>query len=274
MDAPADKPAFAWQPLTGRGVAAFAGATFGRLWVVQLVFALLAAATVAWVVAQAWFPTVRKAIRELPAQGEIRAGRLSWPTGSPQTLAENRFLSLAVDLKQERLVRSPAHVQVEFGENDLRVISLLGTIQRHYPRGWIIAFNQPDLEPWFGAWAPAILAMVIGAVVTGLFVSWAVLASIYFLPAWLLAFFANRHLDAPRAWRLCGAALMPGCLLLTAVLFFYGLSLLDVVHLLVATALHFLVGWVYVVVGVLASPGHPAAGTPTNPFVPPPESKP
>jgi len=27
-------------------------------------------------------------------------------------------------------------------------------------------------------------------------------------------------------------------------------------------------------VGVLASPGHPAAGTPTNPFVPPPESKP
>jgi hypothetical protein len=93
MDAPAEKPALAWQPLTARGVAAFAGASFGRLWSVQLVCALLAAATVVWGVAECWFPTIRKAIRKLPPQGEIRSGRLSWPEASPQNPAENRFLS-------------------------------------------------------------------------------------------------------------------------------------------------------------------------------------
>src|SRR5262249_54115782 len=121
MDTPADKPAFAWQPLTPRGVAAFAGATFGRLWCVQLGFALLAGATIAWVLAEAWFPTIRKAILELPAQGEIRSKQLSWSADSPTRLAENRFLSLAVDLNHEGLVRSPAHVQVEFGSNEVRV---------------------------------------------------------------------------------------------------------------------------------------------------------
>ena len=267
MDEPAHRRTFAWQPLTARGVAAFASGSFGRLFGVQLIFALLAAATVAWAVAQCWFPAVRAAILELPATGAIRAGHLSWAGGSKQKLSETRFLSLAVDLNHEGLVRSPSHVQVELGSDDLKIISLLGGLQRPYPKGWVISMNRPELEPWFGAWSPAILAIAAGLTVAGLFLSWAVLASIYFVPTWLLGFFANRDLGFGGAWRLCGAACLPGSLLLTTALFFYALSLVDLVRLLVAVAIHFAVAWVYVVAGVLPRPRHPLITAPgTNPF--------
>ena len=269
MDALAEKPGFAWQPLTARGVASFARATFGRLWCVQLVFALIAAATVVWFLAEDWFPTIRTAIREMPSQGEIRSSTLSWSGNSPQRLGESRFLSLVVDLNHEGSARSPAHVQVEFGRSDFRMISLLGSLEGHYPKGWIVSFSRQQLEPWFGAWAPAILAIAALAVVGGLMLSWAVLSTVYFLPAWLMSFFANRHLCPGGAWRLSGAALMPGCLFLTCTLFFYGLSLLDLVHVIVAAALHLLVGWVYLVAGVLALPTHPdVTGIRPNPFAP------
>jgi hypothetical protein len=269
MDEPADKPGFAWQPLTARGVAAFARAPFGRLWCVQLAFALIAGATVVWFLAEGWFPTIRTGIREMPSRGEIRSGQLSWSGDSPQRLAESRFLSVVVDLNHEGSARSPAHVQVEFGRSDFKIISLLGSLEGHYPKGWVVAFSRQELEPWFGAWAPAILAIAALAVVGGLMLSWAVLSTVYFLPAWLLGFFANRHLQLGGAWRLSGAALMPGCLFLTCTLVFYGLSLLDLVHVLLATALHLIVGWVYLVVGLLALPRHPdVAGIRPNPFAP------
>ena len=79
MNASDDKAQFAWQPLTVRGVAAFASATLGRLLLVQFIVALLAAGTVVWFLHRAWFPMIGEAIRQLPPQGEIRSGRLDWP---------------------------------------------------------------------------------------------------------------------------------------------------------------------------------------------------
>ena len=79
-------------------------------------FALLAAAAVVWFLDTAWFPTIRAAILQLPATGKISDGKLVWSGDNPVRLAESRFLALAVDLKHEGGARSPAHVQVEFGE--------------------------------------------------------------------------------------------------------------------------------------------------------------
>jgi hypothetical protein len=60
---------------------------------------------------------------------------------------------------------------------------------------------------------------------------------------------------------------MPGGLWLTTALFFYALSILDVVRLLGAVALHFIIGWIYLVLAVLALPRHRAAAdTRPNPF--------
>lgn len=258
---------FAWQPLTVRGVAAFASASFRRLLLVQFAVALLAAASVIWFLHKAWFPTIGEAIRQLPPQGELRSGRLEWSGASPVCLAEGRFLALVVDLDHAGNMRSPAHLQVEFGRGDCVIRSLFGSVRGAYPQGWAVEFNQTELRPWWGAWAPAILAIVGGLVFSALMISWACLATGYFLPAWLVGFFANRDLSLGGAWRLAGAALMPGALLMCVAVFLYGWGGLDPVRLAMAAAVHVVMGWVYLFTSPLCRSGHPAvAAAKENPF--------
>ena len=71
---------FAWEPLTPRGVAAFARAKLGRLLFVQFIVALLAAVAVVWFLDDGCFPTIGAAIRSLPATGDIplRQTGLAW----------------------------------------------------------------------------------------------------------------------------------------------------------------------------------------------------
>jgi hypothetical protein len=155
---------------------------------------------------------------------------------------------------------------VEFGQTDLRVFSLFGFLALPYPTEPLLAFNQPELEPWWGAWSPPLLAIVTGLTVAGLLLSWALLATLYFLPAWLLGFFANRELGLGSSWRLAGAALMPGALLMSGAIVLYGLGVIDLIGLLVATAAHLLIGWGALPAAVLAVPRLPLAA-PANPFV-------
>jgi hypothetical protein len=267
MNVSVEKAQFAWQPLTVRGVAAFARASLGRLLIVQFIVALLAAGVVVWCVNKAWFPQISEAIRQLPPQGELRLGKLDWRGPTPLRLAEGRFLALVVDLDHTGEARSPAQVQVEFGRTNCMVFSLLGYVQGAYPQGWAVGFNRTELGPWWGAWAPAILAMAAGLVMVGLMVTWACLATVYFLPVWLLGFFANRDLSLRGSWRLAGAALMAGALFMCAVVVIYGCGALDLVRLAVAAALHLVMGWVYLVLSPWCSPRHPAVVVKANPFV-------
>lgn len=268
MDAPSEKPPVAWQPLTARGVAAFARASWGRLLLLQFFVALLAAATVVWFLHAGWFPTIAEAIRQLPAAGEIRSGSLDWRGDSPRRLAEGRFLAFVVDLTHQGELRSPAHVEVEFGKTDFKIISLLGFMQRSYPAGWIIPFNRDELEPRWGAWIPPILAIAAGSVIVGLMLSWFCLATIYSLAAWLFGFFSNRDLSLFGSWRLAGASLLPGTLFLLGAIVLYGAGALDLVRLAVAAGLHLLIGWFYLFAGVSCLPKHPeAAAVKANPFI-------
>jgi hypothetical protein len=265
-----ERPPIAWQPLTPGGVAAFARASWGRLLVVQLVVALLAAGSVVWFLRAAWFPVIDDAIRRLPEQGEIRLGKLDWRGDSPTLLAGGRFLALAVDLDHGGQARSPAHLQVEFGRGDVQIFSLFGFVQEPYPRGWTLGFNHAELAPWWGAWAPAILAIALGLVLAGLMLIWMLLAALYSLPAWLAGFFANRTLRLGGSWRLAGASLMPGALFLTAAIVLYGLGALDLLRLGVAAAAHVVIGWGYLCASLLALPRCPVAvDVKSNPFIAP-----
>jgi hypothetical protein len=264
MDAPVKKSA--WQPLTPAGVAAFAGSSMGRLLLAQLVFALLTAAGVMLFLSRDWAPIVSKAIARLPAHNEIRGGRLRWDSINPTNLAEGRFLALAVDLQHQGQARSPAHLQIEFGEKDLKLLSLLGFVQKTYPTGWRIAFNREELEPWWGAWAPALVAIAGGLTVCAQFVLWTVLGTLYFGPVWFAAFFANRDLRASQCWRLCGAALMPGSLLLSGAIALYALGALDLIELAVGVALHIAAGGVWAAAALAKVPKHPVALISKNPF--------
>lgn len=274
MDSTVGKPPVAWQPLTPRGVAAFARAPLGRLLVVQFMVAILAAATVVWFLHDAWFPTITEAIDQLPTQGAIRDGRLDWHGDSPAALAEGYFLAFTVDLQHEGQARSPAQIQVEFGQADFKIFSLLGFVQGIYPQDWVVAFNRLDLVPWWGAWAPVILGIVAGLVIVWLMLIWTLLATVYALPVWLLGFFANRKLSLRGSWRLAGAALMPGSLVLTTAIFCYGSGAFDLIRLAVAGAAHLLLGWIYLIAAPLRLPLHQeAALVKENPFVPPPKEQ-
>lgn len=265
MNASKETNRIAWQPLTPRGVAAFARAPLGRLLLVQFIFAVLAAAVVVWFLRVAWFPTIHEAIRQLPEQGEIRSGKLNWMDVSPQLLAEGRFLAFSVDLNHEGELRPPAHVQIEFGRNDCRVISFLGYTDIAYPTGWIISFNRVELEPWWGAWHPPILGIAAAAAIAGLLMGWTALATIYFGVVWLVGFFANRDLSLRSSWRLAGAALLPGALLLSVAVLFYGFGFLDLMQLSFAAVAHFVLGWIYIFASPFFAPKLSATGT-KNPF--------
>ncbi|MDB6021165.1 MAG: hypothetical protein JWQ04_1022 [Pedosphaera sp.] len=260
----------AWEPLTPRGVAAFAGASLGRLLLVQLLVALLAAAAIGWFLERAWFPVIRAAIHELPAEGGITNGELGWSGESPLQLAENRFLGLAVDLFHSGELGREAHLQVEFGRDKLRVYSLLGYEMIKYPPGWNSAFNRTGLEPWWGAWEPWIRVSALGLVVAGLMASWTLLATLYCAPVRILSFLANRDLQWRQSWRLAGAANLPGALFLTAGIVAYSLGWMDLIRLGGMFGLHFVVGWIYIFISPWFCPPHPEVKKLSgNPFAAP-----
>ncbi len=261
MDASVEKSHSAWQPFTPPGVAAFARASWRRLLLVQFVCALLAASAVVGFLHQSWFPVIEQAINQLPSEGEIRSQRLNWRGDSPVSLAENRFMAITVDLNHTGGARSPAHVQVEFGSTGVKMLSLLGSLEISYPAGWRIAFSRGELFPWWGAWGPPILAITAGCVLLGLMLGWALLATLYSVPAWLIGFFANRELSLRGSWHLAGAALMPGAIFFTMAILMYGFVALDLVQLATAAMAHIIIGWVYVLTSSI-KPTH--LGAPIN----------
>ena len=230
--------------------------------------ALLVAGTVVWFLTSAWFPTVRAGIDRLPMQGAIISGRMNWFGDAPQSLAECRFLAFAVDLNHKGQARSPAHIQVEFGQNDIRIFSLFGCLQAPYPKSYRIASTSQELKPWWGAWEPAILAIATGSVVgSACSSSGQSLQPCIVSRYGCLGLYLDRALAFCGSWRLAGAALMPGALVLSAAIGLYGLGGMDVVRLVTAFALHLVLGWVYLILGALAGPKlQSSLDSKTNPF--------
>jgi hypothetical protein len=257
----------AWLPLTPRGVAVFTRALPGRLLLVQFIVAVLAAISVVWFLSQDWFPVVNEAIGQLPAEGQIRRGQLTWRGDSPVRLADNHFLSLAVDLWHEGNLGNESDLSIELGRTNARVRSLLGYAEWKYPDEWTFAVNRVEVEPWWLARQPWTFAGAAAATVLGLLLIWTVLATIYSLPVWLMAFFANRDLSWCASWRLAGAALMPGALFMTLTIVTYGLGLIDLVQLGAGLAFHFLIGWLYLFFSPLFLP-RGSHKPPKNPFAP------
>ena len=140
---------------------------------------------------------------------------------------------------------------------------------RKFPirHGLLIYFNRPELEPLWGAWRAEILFLAAAATVIGLLASWWLLATIYFLPAWLAGFFVNRDLNFRRSWKLSGAALLPGALLMAAGILLYDFGAVDLVQFGFIFGAHFVLGWIYLFVSLLFVPGIPAASPGRNPFV-------
>jgi hypothetical protein len=259
----------AWEPLTPRGVAAFARAPLWRLLLVQLAVAMLTAGVTAGFLVGECFPVVRAAIRHLPDQGEIRDRRLDWHGSSPVRLAGNRFLGLGVDLDHTGQLARESQVQLEFGRRDLQIMVSPITTSMDYPAGWQIAFNRPELDSRWGAWETPLAVVAVFGMIAGLMIIWAMLATIYCLPVRLITLYENRDLNWRQSWRLAGAALMPGALFLTFVLLLYGLSSLSLPELGLAWLLHLVIGWIYLLISPFFLLRDPSAEAMRgNPFAP------
>jgi hypothetical protein len=258
----------AYEPLTPRGVAAFAGASFARLFLVQLIVALLAAASVVWFLEAAWLPVVRAAIHHLPEEGAIHEEKLDWHGETSVLLAGNHFLGIGVDLHHSGQIGRESQLQIEFGQENVRVFSMLGYQVYDYPPGWRMAFNRAELDQWWGAREPWLVAGTALLTLLGLFVSWTVLATIYCLPVKLITLFENRDLTWAQSWRLAGAALMPGALFFTAGIIAYSFHIVDLIQLGTLGILHMVIGWIYLFISPLFLPSLTETTTPgANPFL-------
>jgi hypothetical protein len=234
------------------------------LFLLQVIVALIAAGTIVWFLRDAWFPAVRESIRNLPETGAIRGGQLDLGEFAAERLVTNRFLTFALDLQTQRRHTFSADVFVVLRRAHYEVCSLFGCAAFYYPAR-NAPFNRLELEAKWGAWEPVLLGIAATVTALSLIFAWWILSTVRFLLVWLLAFFCDRQLTLGGSWRLVGAALLPGALLLTAGIVAYGLGALDLIRLLIVAILHVIVPWVLIVFAVLASP--PVSGTlPTNPF--------
>lgn len=265
-------PAFS-EPFTPRGVASFARASFGWLFFAQFVIALIAAAAIAWYFYDGCFPTVQAAIENLPAEGGIHSGHLEW-NGTPQTLAEGHFLAFDVDSDHSGQIRSITDLQIEFGAKSVRIISLFGFTDISYPVNQTIPFNQPELNPLWKAWRMVILFFIAAASIVLLLATWSILATIYFLPLWLLGFLTNRDLNLRTSWKLSAAALLPGALLMIIGILLYAFGFINLVTLLFVCAAHFVLHWLYLFFGLFFLPRTSTSTPRENPFQPSRKAKP
>jgi hypothetical protein len=260
-------PSFAWQPMTPRGVAAFAHAPLRRLILIELLVALAAAAAVVWFLRTAWFPTVRRAVDQLPEQGEIRSRRVEMPRPPPELLAESRHLACVVDLEGRSRAGLDSDLRVRFTRSTCELTSLFGSLVFEYPQGWTIQFNRPDLQPRWEAWQPFLLGSAAVIVVATLLCVWGLLATLYCPFVRVMGGLRSRDVTLAGSWKLAAAALMPGALLFTLGIVLYGTGFLDLIRLGALAGLHVIVGWIYVAFSpIFLPPQRVAAGSTANPF--------
>lgn len=257
------------EPFTPRGVAAFARAKFSHLFLAQCIFAFAAAVITAWFVYGRCFPAIQTAVENLPSDGQIQSGKLAWGGPPFQNLADGHFLALDVDLYHSGQYRSTtADLQIEFGLESVRVFSLFGYSEFYYPPNGFMQFNRPQLQPLWDAWRSIILFSIVAATFVSLLLSWWFLATLYFLPIWITGFFTNRDLDLRVSWKLSGAALLPGALLMTLGIFLYGCGLFNIISFLFVFGAHFILGWLYLLFALPFFTRISVATPKGNPFKP------
>lgn len=247
-------PFGAWQPFTPKGAAAFARATFGRVLLIEFIVALLSAVALLWFLQTAWFPTTRAAIKNLALQGSIHRQELAYPATAPGLLAEGHFLAFLVNVGTDPSGGLASDFRIEFRQGDALVCSLAGCLTLAYPKGWTFQLNRTELEPLWDAWEPILLGIAAVGTVFFLMLAWCALATLYSVPGWLAAYFADRELSWGGSWRLASASLMPGALFLIAGLVLYGLTAIDLLRFAIMLPLHLLPGPVFVLTSLFFLP--------------------
>jgi hypothetical protein len=251
-----EKKRIAWQPLTPRGVAAFAGASFDQFHIYQLVVAVYCAGTLAVFLWMDWSPVILGAAQKMPETARMDAGTLGG-IATP-VVSENHFLSVAVNPAGGDAGQT-GDVQISFGKTSADLCAFrsevgeyqFGCVSLSYPLDATGVMGRTKLEPWWGAWRGMILAGVGFAMFLVLLLCWVVLALVYMLPVRILAFVLRRQITWTGSCRMAGAALMPGAILMGLGIWAYGFFLIDIVRFALIFGLHLIVPWFYMAAATL-----------------------
>jgi hypothetical protein len=243
----------AWQPFTPRGVARFATAKLSRLLLAEWIVASMVAGTVIWFCAVNFCPIVTRSIQQFSEQTKLTKGNLAGMESS--FVADGKFLSLSADLEGTS-EGGTADLQIKLLGDGFDVCSLFGCASLLYPNV-NASLSRSVVEPWWGAWQPAILAGIGVLTIFALFVSWTLLALLYQWLARFAAYFGDRELSPKGSRRLASAAQLPAALFMGMAIILYGSQVIDLVRFLIFYALHFFIGWIYVFVSPFFLPRLP-----------------
>jgi len=251
-------------------VAAFAQTRWRRLFLAQAAVALLFAASAVWFAGHCYAPVVTQEIQKMPKGASLTRGQLAGLSGVQ--VSGTKFLSIAITTDDSAELDQSADLQIALRRDHVEISSILssalGSLEFGYGRQSALDLSRTHLEPWWGAWRPVVLVAAGLAVAVGLILLWAVLAWVYAPAAKLAAWFFDRRLSWPGAWRLACAALLPGAVLLAPGLVLYGGQMVDVFGLGYFGTVHLLVGWVYLVAAPAFAPRLAGVPTKRNPFHP------
>lgn len=258
----------AWEPFTFNGVARFAYASAGRLWLVSVITAAICGGVVTWFLAERWSPQIEAAIAKLPEQGSIRDGSLRWPSREPVELAQSSFLAISVQPGAAPELAGPADVELSFRARELHLRSFFGYAVLPYPGGWIISLNRAEMQPWWGAWKPAFLGLAGAAVALGLLIAWPLIGLLYCPVVKLLAFYADRQTSWRGAWQSSRASLLAPGLFMAFAVVLYAFQEMTLLGLLALFVGHFALQLVYVLGSTMSLRPLPDV-IKGNPFAPP-----
>jgi hypothetical protein len=269
MDSSPASPRPAWLPLTPRSVATFAATSLRRLALTQLVLALGLALLMVATVQDTWFANFRELIEHLPAEGAIRGGQLEWTNPVPARLIEDRYLAVAVDPERTGALGQEADLTLLLGSTNFLAASVLGYAAVPYPPQYTISLRRDDVAAWWGA-RELFLTTGVG-VGTGLFwlLLWWLLASVFWLPVWVLGALARRDLPPAAAWKLAAAAQLPGLVVFAAALASYRFGWINLLRLGYGFGLSLAVAWAYWTVTPFLVPKAPRKPKVDNPFTGP-----
>ncbi len=259
-------PRHAWQPLTPRGVAAFAHATSMRLLIVQIIVAAIVTLAVLWFLRTAWFPVVLEAVQQLPETGAIRGGQLDLASSPPKRLAENARLAVILDTAATGTAGRAADLEITFEKGRLVICGAAGCWRRAYPRDYIISFNRAQAEAAWGAWRWAVIATVTTSCFLVLLAMWWAVGLLYLPLVKVLALFADRRITWGGAWRLGSAALLPGALILATGIILHGFGTIDLFRFALMYLLHVVAGLAFVVTSPFFLPTVGESPKGKNPF--------
>lgn len=166
-------------------MAAFAQATWLRVFTFQLTGAVVALALVLLSAQMTWVPTVEQALGQLPDTGaEIRSGRLSWPAHESRLWAERPQLALGVVPPGGTPLGLNSDMQVEFRGDSVWLRGLLGVASLPYPNDLDLKLTRTTGPAAWEAWRPVFFTLLgCSACLLHLCVTWAAGVAVL-LPVW------------------------------------------------------------------------------------------